>query len=252
MTDFSNKRKADDFIEDPTDGGRVTAFELLSNILDEHIKSSNEHIKSSDERIERLEEENLDMRKEIIALTQKVDDCSKMDTFGEGHKQDDEDISDDEESVIDDTDPWEIMFRLLRDYRITNDHCKVSSSENPKLYNWVKNQKNSYNNAKTRKAGTHLKPERIIKLDSLGISWGQKYPTPASWDEMFNQLQKYQERMGNCNPPCNATNPTPLAKWVYYQRKEYKHFKRGRDSLITLDQIGTLQGIGLSWKGPKL
>jgi hypothetical protein len=237
MTDYSNKRNANCLFEDG-----AAALEMLSNILDEHIKTSNE-------RMERFEEA-------LLALTQKVDDCSKMNTFGEGHNQnDDEDISDDEESVVDKRDQWIIMFRLLRDYRITNGHCKITQNENSKLYYWIKNQKTFYNNAKTGKAGsqyTRLSNEKIAMLESIGFSWGKKYPLPVSWDEMFEKLQNYQQRLGNCNVPFNAINPTPLAAWVACQRKEYKRFKIGKSSLITLDQIGMLKDIGLSWKSPKL
>ena len=57
--------------------------------------------------------------------------------------------------------------------------------------------------------------------------------------------------MGNCNVPFNADHPTPLAKWTAYQRAEYKRWKKGRDTLLTLDQIGRLNDIGFNWKGPR-
>jgi hypothetical protein len=171
---------------------------------------------------------------------------------------DDDDSSDDEmpiESIADEKyRNWAIMFQQLRDYRIINGHCKVPYriAENPKLGYWINSQKRQYANTITHTKGLKLKPERIIKLESIGMFWGKKYPPPASWDGMFDNLQTYRDRMGDCNVPFNATNPTALAKWAAYQRMEYKRHKKGLDSLLTLDQIGKLNDLGINWKGPKL
>jgi len=236
MTDYSNKRKADCLIENPTDGDDgAAAFEMLSNIVSEHIKTSNE-------RMERLEEA-------FFALVQKVDDCTRNMNSAD---DEDDDISDDEESVVEERDQWSKMFRLLRDYRITNGNCKVSANENKKLCTWIRNQKSCYMNSKMGKQGTKLSTEKVAKLDSIGFSWGSKYPPPQTWDEMFEKLENHRQTFKNCEVKYNPTNPTPLAKWVAAQRKEYKNYKYGRPSLITLDQIGRLKDVGLKWKGPKL
>eukprot|EP00536_Pseudo-nitzschia_multiseries_P000431 jgi/Psemu1/233581/estExt_Genewise1.C_50246 len=146
------------------------------------------------------------------------------------------------------------MFRQLRDYRIANGDCSVPTEffENAKLGKWVANQRFQYNNLNTGKGKQKLHPQRIIKLNSLGFCWGKKYPAPASWNNMFEALQEYQQRMGNCNVPCHPTKPTLLARWAAYQRTEYKRFAKGKDSLLTLDQIGKLETIGMNWNGPKL
>jgi len=235
MSDYSNKRNAICLSEDG-----AAASEML-NILEVHIKASNE-------RMEIIE-------KALLALRQQIGDLSKNNTFSGGNNQDDdEDISDDEESVVDKRDQWKMSFRLLRDYRITNGHCKVAKNENTKLFHWIKHQKSNYKNAKTAKSGfqsTKLSNDKIAKLESIGFSWGRNYPLPISWDEMFEKLQNYQQRMGNCNVPYNANTPTPLAAWVACQRKEFKRFKIGKPTLITLDQVGMLKDVGLSWKSPK-
>jgi hypothetical protein len=193
------------------------------------------------------------------ALVKKVEELSKMNPFDQSLEaiakasdDDEEDLSDDEESIVDESDKWAIMFRQLREHKIISGDCKVSMKENSKLGYWVQDQKKYYNNAKGGGKGQKIKPERIIKLDSLGFNWGQKYPAPPSWDEQFEKLHNYQQQMGNCNVPFNEANPNALAKWAAYQRAEFKRFKKGKDSLLTLDQIGALKGIGFKWKGPKL
>ena len=161
-----------------------------------------------------------------------------------------EDESDDESRSSPDDDPWSIMYRQLREYRMIHGDCNVpqKSGDNIKLGTWVNNQKIKYRNVKTGKNGTRISQERINKLDSIGFNWGKAYPPPKSWEESFADLKKFRDTFGHCNVPHNPTNPTPLAKWVTAQRVEGKRFRKGRDSLLTLDQIQRLNDVGFKWK----
>ena len=132
-----------------------------------------------------------------------------------------------------------------------NGDCKVPRSV-PKLGIWVNNQKLAFSSLKKGKGGPKITPERIHKLDSIGMFWGSAYPAPKPWEEHFDELKKYQNAVGHCNIQMSTTNPSSLAKWVSTQRSEYRRFKKGRDTLITLDQIGQLNEIGFKWKGPRL
>jgi len=166
----------------------------------------------------------------------------------------DDDISDGEEDFpMDTNDPWTAKYLELREYRIMNGDCNVPrNGSNPKLGVWVGNQRLHYNNLKNNKNRNKISEERIAILEGLGFSWGKKYPSPASWEERFQELKKYQKAMGNCNIQMNPTNPSPLAKWVSAQRSEYKRFRKGCDSLLTLEQIGQLKEIQFKWNGPRL
>lgn len=167
------------------------------------------------------------------------------------------DILDAEDSDDDETDiegienekdkAWEIKYRELREYRIIRGNCTVSPKERKELGNWV-NQQRKYHTQK----GYSLKQERVDKLERLGFSWGSKLPSPASWDEMFQQLLAYWKRFHNCNLPLSSSNPAPLAKWAAHQRKEYKLLKKGHTSLLMEEQIAKLNGIQFNWNGPKL
>ncbi len=231
MTASSSKRKSDCLAADRVSGdGTAEALQALSNIVHEHIRS----FEALNKRVKSLEE--LMQRKEEDQDTQENDD----------------DISDDEESVVERGDKWMPMFRLLREYRITNGHCKVREKDNKKLFDWTRNQKTNFANAVGNRKGQKLSPEKIVKLESIGFEFGKKFTPPSSWEEMCEKLTNYKNGMGHCNVPFNETNPTPLAKWLAFQRKEYMHFRFGRPSLITLEQIGILNELGVKWKGPKL
>ncbi len=203
-----------------------------------------------DDYVQRLEERNQELEERVEELEQALAELKKSEDMDD----EEDDWSDDEESGTDDSDPWTIMFLQLREYKVLHGDCKVSqkSKDYPKLGTWVKNQRVARRNLKTGKKGYSIDSEKIIKLDSIEFDWGKGFSPPKSWDEMFAQVQNYQQKMGNCNVPFNTTNPNPLAKWTAYQRAEYKRFKQGRDSLLTLDQIGQLKEIGFKWKGPKL
>ena len=235
MTACSSKRKSDCLTTDRISGdGAAEALQALSNIVHEHIETSTRSIEALNKRVKSMEE--LMQRKP-----------GNQDTL-----INDNDISDDEESVITPSDKWVPMFRLLREYRITNGHCKVREKDDKKLSTWIKNQKFFFTNTVGKKKGSKLSPEKILKLESLGFEFGSKHTPPPSWEEMCEQLKNYKKRIGNCDVPHNDTNPTPLAKWLAFQRKEYMHFRFGRPSLITLEQIRILNELGVNWKGQKL
>mmetsp|Transcript_32125 Transcript_32125/g.75538 ORF Transcript_32125/g.75538 Transcript_32125/m.75538 type:complete len:259 (+) Transcript_32125:1467-2243(+) len=232
MSTTSNKRKAIDL--DDTDIATLINFTKKTEIQFQNVM---EQLASLTQQVHDLEERikaNETFQKLSVAIKE-------------------EDTSEDDESVVDETDKWEIMFRQLRHYRIVHGDCQVPQkyAASPKLGKWLHNQKTLYNNVKTGKK-RKIQPEKVAKLDSLGLHWGKKYPAPPSWDEMYESLKEYQQRMENCNVPFHPTTPTVLARWAAYQRTEYKRFSKGKDSLLTLDQIGQLETIGMNWKGPKL
>ena len=92
-----------------------------------------------------------------------------------------------EETVVDDSEAWKAKFRELREYRIINGDCNVPRKH--KLGIWVKDMKAFYKGKKGKK----LSPERIALLESIGFSWGKDVGPPPSWDNMFEELQKYQK-----------------------------------------------------------
>jgi len=99
MTAHSNKRKAIQLTKDYT----------LNDCM-EQLAALNERFKKMEERFEKMED--FDRSIEAIAKASDIE--------GE------EDLSDDEETVVDESDKWTIMFRQLREYRIIHGDCQVS------------------------------------------------------------------------------------------------------------------------------
>ena len=198
---------------------------------------------------EELEAELLETKAELAKVKSEL-----LDAKNSSSNDDDGAVSDfGPEEEDDPDDPWTAKFLELRAYRIINGDCKVSEKgAQPKLGQWVTNQKRAYGNVKHNKKGVRITPERIIKLDSIGMFWGKAFPAPVSWDSRFAELEKFQKAMKHCNIPVCSKNPSELAKWVSVQRYEYKRFHNGRDSLLSLDQMAKLNEIGFSWKGPRV
>eukprot|EP00531_Pseudo-nitzschia_arenysensis_P008397 CAMPEP_0116133040 /NCGR_PEP_ID=MMETSP0329-20121206/9888_1 /TAXON_ID=697910 /ORGANISM="Pseudo-nitzschia arenysensis, Strain B593" /LENGTH=230 /DNA_ID=CAMNT_0003627633 /DNA_START=460 /DNA_END=1152 /DNA_ORIENTATION=+ len=221
------KRKATDGSQD------------MSSMLEDYMKRA-------DERFQKME-------RQITDLTNKIEESKKL-KASEVEDEEAEGLSDDDETVADESQQWTMRYRQLREYRIFHGDCKVPEKykENPQLGLWVKNQRLSYRYLKNGKNGPKIKPERVVALDRIGFYWGRQFPSHPTWDEMFEKLQVWKQKMKTCNVPLHASNPTPLAKWCAFQRAEYKRHMRGRNSLLTLDQIEMLNEIGFKWKGPKL
>ena len=208
----------------------------------------------------KMSDENKELKKKLLESEMKLAESEKLvESLKAKLKSmeekggDDEESGDDEDSVAeeDSNDPWNIRYQELREYRLIHGDCKVPMKV-PKLGVWVNNQKLQFSNLKKGKSGGKIKPERILKLDSIGMFWGAVYPAPEPWEARFEELKKYQKAMGNCNVDVNPTDPSPLAKWVSFQRTEYKRFRKGQDSLLSLEQIGQLKEIGFKFKGPRL
>ena len=99
-----------------------------------------------------------------------------------------------------------------------NGDCKVPRSV-PKLGIWVNNQKLAFSSLKKGKGGPKITPERIHKLDSIGMFWGSAYPAPKPWEEHFDELKKYQNAVGHCNIQMSTSGYPPNALNIGASRK---------------------------------
>lgn len=245
MPPLKKKRKQDDLVEESdaiASDEREIHLQKMESLIDTLRNEAGDFAK--------FEASMKSLWKEAMVLCETNASIKSLGTIV-GDLLDDDDSSDDEtdiEDIVNEKDKaWEIKYRELREYRIIRGNCTVSPKEHKELGNWVTQQRKYH----TQK-GYNLKQERVDKLERLGFSWGSKHPSPPTWDEMFQQLLAYWKRFHNCNLPLSSSNPTPLAKWAAYQRKEYKLLKKGQTSLLMDEQIAKLNGIQFNWNGPKL
>ena len=112
----------------------------------------------------------------------------------------------------------------------------------PGLGVWLNNEKVKYRNKK-------IPIERVLLMEGLGLNWTAT-DKPLSWEEAIEQFQNFKKTMKHCNIFMDAKSPSPLAKWAWAQRLEYKRFRKQADSLLTAEKIEQLDEIGFKWKAP--
>jgi hypothetical protein len=150
---------------------------------------------------------------------------------------------------------WDERFEQLKAFRNEHGHCRVIRRQgaNNQLASWLSRQRVQYKLLQQGKK-SHMKEERIQKLNAIGFVWGAVrivtllQMVTFDWDERFNQLRAFQDEQGHCRVPQSKDSDTyQLSLWVKLQRKHYKLVQQGKKSPITQERIQKLNGIGFSW-----
>jgi hypothetical protein len=140
---------------------------------------------------------------------------------------------------------WEDRLSELADFRKIHGHCNVpeSYSENTKLGYWVANLRTEYRR-KQQGRKSSMTTFRIQELKSLGFEWDR---LGAAWEIRLSELADYRRIHGHCNVPTNYSENTKLARWVAYQRSNYRLQQQGKKSPMTLSRIQELESLGFEW-----
>ncbi|KAJ1446321.1 helicase associated domain-containing protein [Pelagophyceae sp. CCMP2097] len=137
---------------------------------------------------------------------------------------------------------WDAKFEALRAFHATHGDCAMPfrfvAADGTKLGRWVWQQRQA------RKDGL-LSPERIDRLEALGIVWA----VPRNpWETHFELLTAYHAAHGDCVVPRTfvAAADTNLWHWVREQRRAYKggEMSQGR--------IQRLEAVPFEWTLPSL
>ena len=101
---------------------------------------------------------------------------------------------------------WYKMYEELKQYRADNGHLRVSLSTNPGLYRWADRQKLQYVLLK-RGEPSHLNPERLELLESIGFQWWQTSPqnsqlkkrddVTSDFEVYYQQLMAFKQKHGH-------------------------------------------------------
>mmetsp|Transcript_2229 Transcript_2229/g.3109 ORF Transcript_2229/g.3109 Transcript_2229/m.3109 type:complete len:1249 (+) Transcript_2229:135-3881(+) len=114
---------------------------------------------------------------------------------------------------------WHAMYEKLLAYKELNGDCRVPQfyPPEPKLRNWVDNQ---------RKRKNKLTPERKGLLDKMDFPWSASERN--AWEIMFKKLEQYKICHGDCRVPHKYNGDNKLSKWVKQQRKDRHEMPSGR------------------------
>ena len=141
---------------------------------------------------------------------------------------------------------WSDKFDELMIFKKERGHSCVPHTlkENPALARWVKRQRYQYKLKNEGKAST-MTDERVVALENAGFVWDSH---GAAWMERLNELQDYRVKNEHCNVPSNFPENPQLATWVKCQRRQYKLFRGGKPSNMTLERIAELEKLDFGWE----
>eukprot|EP00168_Porphyra_purpurea_P011838 TRINITY_DN3043_c0_g1_i3.p1 TRINITY_DN3043_c0_g1~~TRINITY_DN3043_c0_g1_i3.p1 ORF type:complete len:655 (+),score=211.33 TRINITY_DN3043_c0_g1_i3:270-1967(+) len=130
------------------------------------------------------------------------------------------------------TSQWEARLHQLRQFKAARGHVRVptSGSLGP-LGAWVQNQRTS------QRLG-RLAPERLQKLDALGMEWAHHRLPP--WESRFADLVAYAAANGGMSD-VPLSESISLHNWVSSQRTQW------RKGLMPPDRAARLESIGFVW-----
>lgn len=194
---------------------------------------------------------------------------------------------------------WDQMFDRLLEFKAKHGHCLVPKRypEDMKLGTWVHTQRIQYrkllegskSQASDRNSDTasqlsdksedevsfRLTDERRKRLSDIGFVWSVReaertYETTRivrtsyddQWDAMFNLLNAYKEKYGDCLVPKRYAENPKLGTWVDTQRVQYKKMKKKNEGdresglqtvskpaggRLTDERIRRLEDLGFVW-----
>jgi superfamily II DNA or RNA helicase len=126
---------------------------------------------------------------------------------------------------------WEEGFNYLTLYKKREGNCRVPNNhiENGfRLGQWVGVQ---------RQNKDKMISERRQRLDELGFIWDRR---EAEWEEGFNHLKMYSDRVGHCRvPQRHKENGFRLGQWVTVQRV--------RKDKMSANRRQRLEELGFIW-----
>ena len=132
---------------------------------------------------------------------------------------------------------WNDHFHELKDFYEKNGHSGVDKGENPKLAQWVSEQRHKYR---------FLPQEKIEMLNAIGFVLDKN---EANWMEAYQELVKFKNEFGHCKVTGKYNGNLSLMAWVKRQRKLNNERKAGKQTALTPERIDLLDGLGFDWVG---
>lgn len=139
---------------------------------------------------------------------------------------------------------WLIRYEELKKFVKSHGHCLVPKdyAENPQLGRWVQNQRLQHKLLEQRKS-TRLSPFRLAKLNALDFQWRLR----DDWFHRYRELAEHYKLHKTCNIPRRYKPNPSLGHFVAKQRFQYKLFKEGKPSSMSVERINLLNSLNFEW-----
>ncbi len=140
---------------------------------------------------------------------------------------------------------WEQHYRAAAAYRRRYGDLRVPkryvTPEGLSLGQWLVTQRR----VRAGQVAGSLSPQRIARLDALGMDWNNRHET--AWERGYAAAQAYREQYGDLNVPARYTAPDgyPLGSWIVNQRQA--RAAHGQTATLTPQRIARLDTLGMVW-----
>ena len=134
----------------------------------------------------------------------------------------------------------------LKAYKLKHGHLNLKREDNPSLYNFCINIRNSRKNNPTGMRGIKVTEERIASLDALGFDWTSKDKIAISFEQRLEDLKAFKLKHGHLNLK-KKENPS-LYNFCTNIRDARKNKSPGAKKMkVTEERIASLDTIGFDW-----
>lgn len=110
---------------------------------------------------------------------------------------------------------WEKRYKQLCEFHEKYGHCRVHPKDNPRLCNFVQEQRRQYRLLLSGVWST-LTEERIEALERLSFTWGRSHD--IRWKERVKELEAFRKIYGHTGVPQKYDENPELGRWVMNQR----------------------------------
>eukprot|EP00816_Leptocylindrus_hargravesii_P011744 CAMPEP_0196815602 /NCGR_PEP_ID=MMETSP1362-20130617/50747_1 /TAXON_ID=163516 /ORGANISM="Leptocylindrus danicus, Strain CCMP1856" /LENGTH=630 /DNA_ID=CAMNT_0042192627 /DNA_START=193 /DNA_END=2085 /DNA_ORIENTATION=+ len=139
---------------------------------------------------------------------------------------------------------WQQRFEQLIQYKAKYGDCSVPQhyEGSRELGLWVAEQRRQYSYLMQGKDSS-MTESKVLLLEAQGFVWSQH---KGSWQQRLNELEEFRREHGHCRVPASHENKK-LARWVSYQRAQYKFLMDGKKSQMTKGKLQSLIALGFTW-----
>jgi hypothetical protein len=136
---------------------------------------------------------------------------------------------------------WMEMYQRLLDFKEVHNSTTIPKDYSPypelgqSLWQWVVMQRSDFDTGELSERRTEL-------LNEIDFVWD---PWDTRWNEMFERLVEYKNRIGSTMVPKRYQQDPELGGWVQHQRKLRKEEKLSMERFEKLDSIGFFWGFVL-------
>ena len=149
-------------------------------------------------------------------------------------------------TLLKDGEGRQAMIQALQRFQNMHGHCfvPVSLPSNPKLGDWVNQQRQAYRRQE-------LSRQHIRELKEIGLDLDMedadyfRHAFDALWDDRVDELQSFYQQHGHCDLGIDQTS---LSSWAEEQRQFYRLRQEHRvSSHLTQGRIDQLDELGFKW-----